>query len=354
MDVREILKDYITIKDQEYGSDILSKVTFPEGDTTEVTPPTTEPLATEPAPEAPSETGAPAEVPPAPAPQPAAESREHDDPPFDPDPKPSKKVTPGKNGQGYSQARHLARQGLKQAVEKAKKAGATSETIINVSGKHLTLAEVMEKIELAEAKEHKHKEIIEYVKSMFDETSGQFPKGEMGVKIAVEKKFGDEVGPLAEKIMGKLQSMNEMSRVKKLAGVSEGDNFTWSNDDNGKKTSGTDKAGYDNVMSKFKGMAGNMDTPFGKMDLSDPNTAAGNIHKGVQDKMSSMMKGMNMPGMDATPNMPGSSTPSSAPATKQDPKDVLKKLPPEKIQSMDGDQAKKMLADLKKMAGLAN
>ena len=34
--------------------------------------------------------------------------------PFDPDPKPVKKVTPGKHGQGYSQARHLARQGLQK------------------------------------------------------------------------------------------------------------------------------------------------------------------------------------------------------------------------------------------------
>ena len=34
--------------------------------------------------------------------------------PFDPDPKPIKKVTPGKHGQGYSQARHLARQGLQK------------------------------------------------------------------------------------------------------------------------------------------------------------------------------------------------------------------------------------------------
>ena len=40
-----------------------------------------------------------------------------DTPPFDPDPKPSKKVTPGKYGQGYSQAKHLAKQGMKSLTK---------------------------------------------------------------------------------------------------------------------------------------------------------------------------------------------------------------------------------------------
>lgn len=37
--------------------------------------------------------------------------------PFDPDPKPTKKVTPGKYGQGYSQAKHLAQKGLKSLTK---------------------------------------------------------------------------------------------------------------------------------------------------------------------------------------------------------------------------------------------
>ena len=39
------------------------------------------------------------------------------EPPFDPDPKPAKKVTAGKYGQGYSQARHLARKGMQQMMQ---------------------------------------------------------------------------------------------------------------------------------------------------------------------------------------------------------------------------------------------
>jgi hypothetical protein len=40
-----------------------------------------------------------------------------DSPPFDPDPKPAKKVTPGKYGQGYSQAKHLAQKGMKSLTK---------------------------------------------------------------------------------------------------------------------------------------------------------------------------------------------------------------------------------------------
>jgi hypothetical protein len=40
-----------------------------------------------------------------------------DSPPFDPDPKPTKKVTPGKYGQGYSQAKHLAQKGMKSLTK---------------------------------------------------------------------------------------------------------------------------------------------------------------------------------------------------------------------------------------------
>ena len=40
-----------------------------------------------------------------------------DSPPFDPDPKPAKKVTPGKYGQGYSQAKHLAQKGMRSLTK---------------------------------------------------------------------------------------------------------------------------------------------------------------------------------------------------------------------------------------------
>ena len=75
----------------------------------------------------------------------------------------------------------------------------------------------------------------------------------------------------------------------------------------------------------------------------------GGMMKGVQDKFGNMTKSMNMPNM---PGAPGQSTaPTQAPA-KQDPKAMLKALPDTKLSTMSGDEARKMLADLKKMAGI--
>ena len=45
------------------------------------------------------------------------EVKDKKDLPFTPDPKPSKKVTPGKYGQGYSQAKHLAQKGMKSLTK---------------------------------------------------------------------------------------------------------------------------------------------------------------------------------------------------------------------------------------------
>jgi hypothetical protein len=94
------------------------------------------------------------------------------------------------------------------------------------------------------------------------------------------------------------------------------------------------EAGYNAAMGKFRDMAGGMG-----LDGASPDA----MHKGIQDKMGGMMKGIKMPGMP--------SSAAQAP-TKQDPKAVLQKMPDQQIQQMDGDQAKKMLADLKKMAGI--
>lgn len=62
---------------------------------------------------------------------PVAEGGDND-PPWDVDPsdRKSKPVTPGKHGQGYSQARHLARQGLQKAIAQAVEKGAKPGTKI--------------------------------------------------------------------------------------------------------------------------------------------------------------------------------------------------------------------------------
>ncbi len=225
-DVRDILKDYITIKDQENGTDVLSQLNFDAE-------PMPEPeAAAEPMPADAAAAPAPA---PAPAPEPAApaapapvmadiwgESKE--DPPFDPDEKPSKDVTPGKSGQGHSKAKHLAKKGMQAAIEKAKKAGATAETVIRIAGKEMTLGEAVVKagMTVEDVFGNKSEELVEFIKSMYNTEEGSFPKGETGVLIACEKKFGDNSVSMAKKVIERLHQVNEMSRMKKLAGLKEG------------------------------------------------------------------------------------------------------------------------------------
>ena len=216
-DVRDILKDYIAIKDQENGTDVLSKVNF--GTEEEPVEVPAEPAA-EPAPaaaEAPPVEPAPA----APvAPQPAmAEQKE--DPPFD---GPYKDPKDNKDQFGNTikhPARHAAKKGMAAAIAKAKKAGATAETIISLGGQEMTIGEAITKagMTVEDVFGNKAHELIEFVKSMYNSEEGSFPKGEEGVLIACEKKFGDSAGPIAEKVIAKLQTIGEMSRMKKLAGM---------------------------------------------------------------------------------------------------------------------------------------
>jgi hypothetical protein len=223
-DIREILKDYITIKDEENGTDILSKINFSEEGAEEVPP--EEPVAAEPAPAAPAPEAPPADPTAAePAPEePVTASVDNNkdiDVPFD---GPYKKVGDNKDKFGNTikhTARHLARKGMASAIAKAKKAGATAETIIRIAGKDMTLGEAvtMAGMKVEDVFGNKGEELIEFVKSMFNREEGNFPKGETGVLIACEKKFGESSVPMAKKVIGKLQTVGEMSRMKKLAGM---------------------------------------------------------------------------------------------------------------------------------------
>lgn len=176
LDAREFIKQYIEIKDKENGSDVLSQIQFPaDGEQ-----PAAEPApAEEPAAEMPATEPAPAEEP-APAPAPVAE-----------------------------------------ALAKAVRAGATENTIIVIRGKEMTLGEAAKKagVKMEDLFGNKATEIIEFVKSMYNAEEGSFPKGEEGVKIACEKKFGEGVKPVVEKVIEKLHSVGEMKRMKKLAGL---------------------------------------------------------------------------------------------------------------------------------------
>ena len=359
MDIREFLKSYLEKHDEENGTDIASKINFDSTTPTPTTPapeaPPAEPVAAAPAPEAPPVDPAAAAVPAVPAP--VAEEKE--DPPFD---GPYKK--PGDNKDQYGNtvknpARHAAKKGMAAAIAKAKKAGATAETIVNFGAGEMSLGEAITKaglnVEEFFESTGKQNEVIEFVKSMYDETTGNFPKGETGVLLAVEKQFGEDAAKMAHSVISELSQVYESKRLRQLAGITEsglgGMNMdvdqmfkNIGNKPGATKTSNfkstidgkqdDSEAGYNAAMGKFRDMAGGMG-----LDGASPDA----MHKSIQGKMGGMMKGMKMPGMP---------TSAAPPPTKQDPKAVLQKMPDQQIQQMDGEQAKKMLADLKKMAGI--
>ena len=63
--------------------------------------------------------------------------------------------------------------------------------------------------------------IEDFVKSFFDYTSNQFPKGETAVLTSVEKKFGDSDVSTAQETIKDLMANKdpEIAKIKKLAGV---------------------------------------------------------------------------------------------------------------------------------------
>jgi hypothetical protein len=368
MDIREFLKSYLEKHDEENGTDIASKINFDS----------TTPAPTEPAPEAPPvDPAAAAPAPEAPPVDPAAAApaaaapvaEEKEDPPFD-GPY-TKKGENDKDQYGNPvkhKARHLAKKGMADAIAKAKKAGATAETMVNFGSGEMSLGEAITKagMDVEEFFEGtgKQNEVVEFVKSMYDETTGNFPKGETGVLLAVEKQFGEDAAKMAHGVISELSQVYESKRLRQLAGITEsglgGMNMdvdqmfkNMSNKPGATKTSNfkstidgkqdDSEAGYNSAMGKFRDMAGGMGFDAGGED------PVGGMMKGIQDKFGNMTKSMNMPNM---PGAPGQSTaPTQAPA-KQDPKAMLKALPDTKLSTMSGDEARKMLADLKKMAGI--
>ena len=222
-DVRDILKDYIKIKDEENGTDILTQIQFPADDGGMDAAPA------EPAPaEMPPAEPAPAEMPPAePAPPaaPVAEAKDTVEKDEEGNVKSWKhegdwkKDTEKKDPRG--KVTNSSGKALKKSIALAKKAGATAETIIRIAGKEMTLGEAITKagMKVEDVFSNKADELIEFVKSMYNATEGNFPKGEEGVKIACEKKFGDSAGPIAEKVIAKLSSLGEMNRMKQMAGL---------------------------------------------------------------------------------------------------------------------------------------
>lgn len=191
-DVRPILKDYIKIKDEENGTDVLSKINFGEGEAATEEPPAEPAPAPEPAAALPAPAPAPAPVDPMAAPAPAAPMAEN----------------------------------IKRVIEKAKAAGMTAEDTFTLFGEEISLADAIERVgldinEFFDQAGYKDSgdEVVEFVRSMFDE-EGNTPKGPTGVLISVEKKFGEEALDKAKDVMNELMTQAEMRRIQELSGLS--------------------------------------------------------------------------------------------------------------------------------------
>ena len=236
-DLNDLIKGWIETNHE----DLMDELQFPQGE---------EETVSEPAPEEPAEPAAePAPAPEAPAepapeapvePAPVAENKNDDnDPPWDVDPKEkkSKPTTPGKFGQGYSQARHLARQGMADAMKKAKKAGATLETQLDFGHGVKTIQEILDEcgmtpqdIGFEQPQEDGLPAMLKFISGFYNKDEGNFPLGGQRIKIKVKKAFEDgEFGQSnPEDLMKVIKFINrkdpsgdEQHHMLRMAGISQ-------------------------------------------------------------------------------------------------------------------------------------
>jgi hypothetical protein len=199
-DIRPILRDYIQIKDKENGTDVLSQLTF-----SGIEEPSTEVPVDEPTPE------------PEPA-QPAAA------PVVTPAVPPVPGTVPQQPAPVTASIEHSGNKFV-EAIKKAVNAGMKLEDTFKVGSKTFTLKDAIDRSGLTvenffhNKEESMQNELIEFVKSMYNSEEGSFPKGETGVLIACEKKFGEGSVPVAKKVIENLKSISEVHRIKKLSGL---------------------------------------------------------------------------------------------------------------------------------------
>lgn len=173
MDVKDLIKGFLEKYDEENGTDIASKINFDAA--------TPAPAAEPTPPEAPAPAAEPAAAP-------VAER-------------------------------------FVQSVRRAAQAGMQLEDRFELGGKSYTLRDAIEMagLDVEEffegAVDRKQTEVVEFIKSMYDESTGQFPKGETGVLIAVEKQFGEDATDLARHVIGELSTIYESKRLRQLAGL---------------------------------------------------------------------------------------------------------------------------------------
>lgn len=111
-----------------------------------------------------------------------------EDPPFDPDPpKADKKDQFGNEIKDKNRSSHLAKKGMRQALDMQK--------------------------------------LAEFIHTFYDRESRTFPKGPEGVAIMVGKKFGEQAEMVARKMVERMApqqqepELNELARIKQLSGM---------------------------------------------------------------------------------------------------------------------------------------
>lgn len=102
---------------------------------------------------------------------------------------------------------------LQAAYKYVRELGANAEgnpqQMMDVVGKAIKMIEPLlskteENVDSQESNQNLTNEVIEFIASMYDREAGTFPRGEEGVKIAVEKKFGEHAGRFADYVVEKL------------------------------------------------------------------------------------------------------------------------------------------------------
>ena len=296
LDVRALIQQYLL----QAAPDVLGQLDFPdaEGSSSAETQPEAEPVtpapdATAAAPDATATPTPPAPdataAAPAPAPAPVAESNDDDDLPFDPDPVPSKKVTAGKHGQDYSQARHLARRGLLKAIQSAKKAGAKLDTEIDLGHRKMTIADCIDECGMTpmecgfEDEQSGAEKMLKFVSGFYNKDEGNFPLGGQRIKIKVQKAFENgefdgatpnDLRNILSLIDKKDPSGNEHNQIMRLAGLKHNTEVD---------EAGQNQPGLDNMISNMKLQFGD-DT----IDFSNPDQAASKM----QGMVGKMMQGV--------------------------------------------------------------
>lgn len=228
------------------------------------------------APEAPAEPAQAAApkapvAPEAPTAAPVAENDES--PPWDVDPsdkQPGKIAVAGKHGYGHSAAKHLAHQGIKKALMRAKASGAKLDTPISLGGRNMTLHDAIEEcgmtpmecgFDMMETLSGPE-QIMKSIEGFWD--GEKFTRGGTATKIEVVKNFknGEYPNATPEDIKAVLAhieqldpSSSEIGRIKNLAGMGHDSTV----DEGGEELAMPEiSSGMDHVnsqVSQIKGMA---------------------------------------------------------------------------------------------------